>query len=435
MNAQKAAQTWLDRFARALDGDGDTATLFHDECHWRDLLAFTFTLVTLEGHARIAAMLRDRLGIVRPADWRLTGEAGTDEEGLTEAWMSFDTALGPAIGAIRLEGGRCRHLYTALTGLAGHAEVADRNRPPGVSHGARRDRRTWADERRDETAAIGSETQPHTLIIGGGQGGLALGARLRALGVPALIVEANARAGDSWRNRYRTLVLHDPVWYDHMPYLPFPRNWPVFTPKDKMGDWLEAYAKVMELPLWTSTVCERAAWDGEAWTVTVRRDGKPVTLRPRHLVFATGAYGPPRPIPFPGADEFGGTLTHSRDYRGAEEWKGRECVVIGAASSGHDVAVDLWEAGAKVTMIQRSPTTVVRSDTLMELGFDVYSEAALARGIDTDAADHIAASMPFGPMAARQRRLYDRIRRRDADFYDRLAAAGFALDFGRTTAD
>ena len=219
-------------------------------------------------------MLRDRLNIVRAENWRLTGEVRTDEEGLTEAWISLDTALGPAIGAIRLEGERCRHLYTALTGLAGHAEVVDRNRPVGVSHGAKRDRRTWAEERRDEIAAMGSETQPYTLIVGGGQGGLALGARLRALGVPALIVEANARAGDSWRNRYRTLVLHDPVWYDHMPYLPFPRNWPVFTPKDKMGDWLEAYANVMELPLWTSTVCERAVWNDGAWTVTLNRAGE-----------------------------------------------------------------------------------------------------------------------------------------------------------------
>lgn len=427
---RRTSEAWLDQFARILRNGGDPAPLFHDDCYWRDLLAFTFTLVTMEGCARIAAMLRDRLAIARPGDWRLTGDPTADEDGLTEAWFAFDTALGPAIGAFRLEGDRCRHLYTALTDLAGHEEPVGPNRPAGVQHGAQRDRRTWADLRCEEAVGMGDGTQPYALIVGGGQGGLALGARLRTLGVPSLIVEANARAGDSWRNRYRTLVLHDPVWYDHMPYLPFPRNWPVFTPKDKMGDWLEAYVQVMELPLWTSTACESAAWDGEAWTVTVNRDGRRVTLRPRHLVFATGAYGPPRPIPFPGVDNFAGTLIHSRDYRGAEGWQGRDCVVIGAASSAHDVAVDLWEAGAKVTMIQRSPTTVVRSGTLMELGFDLYSEDAMARGIDTDRADHIAASLPFGAMAARQRRLYDTIRRRDAAFYERLAAAGFALDFG-----
>ena len=89
------------------------------------------------------------------------------------------------------------------------------------------------------------------LIIGGGQGGIALGARLRQLGVPTIIVEKNERAGDSWRNRYKSLCLHDPVWYDHLPYIDFPKNWPVFSPKDKIGDWLEMYTKVMELNYWT----------------------------------------------------------------------------------------------------------------------------------------------------------------------------------------
>ena len=65
-----------------------------------------------------------------------------------------------------------------------------------------------------------------------------------------IIVERNERPGDSWRKRYKSLALHDPVRYDHLPYLPFPANWPVFSPKDKIGDWLEMYTKVMELDYW-----------------------------------------------------------------------------------------------------------------------------------------------------------------------------------------
>src|SRR5439155_88989 len=95
------------------------------------------------------------------------------------------------------------------------------------------------------TAMLGVTRQPYCVIIGGGQGGIALAARLKRLGVPTLVIEKNERAGDSWRKRYRSLVLHDPVWYDHLPYLPFPDHWPVFSPKDQMGDWLEMYAKVM----------------------------------------------------------------------------------------------------------------------------------------------------------------------------------------------
>ena len=85
--------------------------------------------------------------------------------------------------------------------------------------------------------------------------------------MPALIVERHARAGGAWRSRYRSLVLHDPVWYDHLPYLPFPEGWLVFTPKDKLGDWLEAYALALDLDIWTATTARHAAWDGTRWAV------------------------------------------------------------------------------------------------------------------------------------------------------------------------
>ena len=103
------------------------------------------------------------------------------------------------------------------------------------------------------------------------------------LGVPALIVDRNPRPGDAWRNRYKSLCLHDPVWYDHLPYLPFPPNWPVFAPKDKIGDWLEMYTKVMELNYWGSTEAKSAYYDEAAkeWVVSVERKGEPLVLRPK----------------------------------------------------------------------------------------------------------------------------------------------------------
>ncbi len=426
----RQAQAWLDRFSATPGAGGNTGQHFSTDCYWRDLLAMTFNLITVEGREAVAAMLAARRDVALPTGWRLTSAALRDEDDLVEAWFAFDTKLGPAKGAVRLKHRVAHHVYTVLDDIVGHEEPVGRKRPMGVAHGAWRDRSTWADARRAETAALGATEQPYALIVGGGQGGLALSARLRALSVPHLVIEKNPRAGDSWRNRYRTLVLHDPVWYDHMPYLPFPAIWPVFTPKDKMGDWLEAYASVMEVPLWTSTTCERATHEGDGWRVDVMRHGVPVTLHPRHLIFATGAYGPPREIAFDGAEDFAGTLIHSRDYAGGSDWAGKRAVVIGAASSAHDVAVDLWEAGASVTMIQRSPTTVVRSATLMEIGFDIYSEAAQEAGIDIDRADHIGASLPFGAMAARQRRQYDLIRATDAGFYRDLTKAGFRIDFG-----
>src|SRR5205085_7913467 len=189
----------------------------------------------------------------------------------------------------------------------------------------------------------------------------------KRLGVPALIVEKNARAGDSWRNRYQSLCLHDRVWYDHMPYLPFPDHWPVFSPKDKIADWLEMYARVMELDYWTSTECLRATPVNGGWRVEVLRDGRETVLKPRHLVLATGMSGFAFRPPVKGAASFeraGGSLLHSSEFRDGAEYRGKHCIVVGSSTSAHDICADLVEHGAaEVTMIQRAPTIVVRSET------------------------------------------------------------------------
>lgn len=408
-----------------------TLELFAEDCYWRDFVAFTWNVKTTEGKPAIEAMLRSTLETTRPFDWQVESASGSRSEPV-EAWFTFATNVGQGRGIFTLEDGKCRTILTTLQSLDGHEEELGATRPMGVRHGADRTRETWSERRAREEASLGESTEPYCLIIGGGQGGIMLGARLKQLGVPTLIVEKNAKAGDSWRNRYRSLVLHDPVWYDHLPYIPFPANWPVFTPKDKMGDWLEMYVKVMELTYWGGTECLSASFDEtkKLWTVKLLRDGKAVTLHPAQLVFATGAYGPPKFLQLPGADAFKGEILHSSQYSDGSKYKDRKVVVIGAASSGHDVSVDLWEAGADVTMVQRSATTVVRSSTLMELGFDTYSEEAVAAGIDVDKADMISAATPFALQPPKQKALYDKIRARDADFYEKLQATGFLLDFG-----
>jgi len=125
----------------------------------------------------------------------------------------------------------------------------------GAVHGSDPDPRSWAEKKAQEDATLGSTVQPYILVIGGGQGGIALGARLRQLGVPAIVADKHDRPGDQWRKRYKSLCLHDPVWYDHLPYLPFPANWPVFAPKDKIGDWLEFYTRDR-----TPTSARRRSW-------------------------------------------------------------------------------------------------------------------------------------------------------------------------------
>jgi putative flavoprotein involved in K+ transport len=425
---------WLADFERALTRCDIPAAvaLFADESYWRDLVSFTWNIATLEGKDAIAAMLGTILSRVKPCRWAIEGEAHL-ADGIIEAWLTFETAVARGKGRVRLKGGKCWTLLTAMTELKGFEERQGESRERGTEHGVVTDRRSWLERKMQEEAELGYGTQPYCLIVGGGQGGIGLGARLKRLGVPTIIVDRHGRAGDAWRQRYKSLCLHDPVWYDHMPYLPFPDHWPVFSPKDKIGDWLEMYAKIMELNYWHSSECKSARYDkamGE-WTVNIDRDGKAVTLRPKQLILATGMSGVPDIPGLPGANAFKGVQHHSSQHPGGDAFAGKKCVVVGSNNSAHDICADLWEHGADVTMIQRSSTLVVKSETLMELGLaGLYSEAAVKAGITTEKADLTVASIPFKIMHELQIPLYQRIRKQDAEFYDRLRAAGFMLDFG-----
>ncbi|NKY88588.1 NAD(P)/FAD-dependent oxidoreductase [Nocardia veterana] len=431
---QQRVEIWLREFESALVArDIEAAAgMFALDSFWRDLVAFTWNIKTVEGRDGVADMLRARLADTDPRGFHTT-EPATEEGGVITAWIAFDTAVGRAAGHLRLTDEGAWTLLTSLRELTGHEENKGPRRPKGAEHGANRDRITWSEQREREERELGYTRQPYVVVVGGGQGGIALGARLRQLGVPALVIDKHDRPGDQWRKRYKSLCLHDPVWYDHLPYLPFPDNWPVFTPKDKIGDWLEMYTRVMEVPYWSKTTCTSAAYDestGE-WMVHVERDGEPVVLRPRQLVLATGMSGKPNIPNFPGMDRFRGEQQHSSEHPGPDAYAGKRVVVIGSNNSAHDICAALWEVGAHVTMVQRSSTHIVRSDSLMELGLgDLYSERALAAGITTDKADLIFASLPYRIMHRFQIPIYDAIRERDAEFYDRLAKAGFQLDWG-----
>ena len=426
----------LSRWDDALTkGDTEAAVaLFQDECYWRDLVTFTWNIRTMEGKNAIRDMLKTQLGALNPSNWMpAEGEDATEEDGVSTGWFNFETGVARGFGHVRVKDGLIWTLLTSMTELKGHEEPLGIARPFGAKHGAGKFRPSWKEDRDEEARALGQTTQPYVVIVGGGQGGIALGARLRQLGIPAIIVEKNERPGDSWRKRYKSLCLHDPVWYDHLPYLPFPPNWPVFSPKDKIGDWLEMYTKVMELNYWGSTTCKSASWNDakKEWTVIVDRNGEKVVLRPKHLVLATGMSSKPHMPTFVGMERFKGDQHHSSQHSGPDAWRGKKVVVIGSNNSAHDIAAALWENDVDVTMVQRSTTHVVRSDTLMEIGLGpLYSEEAARKGITTEKADMIFASTPYRLMHEVQMPLAEQMRERDAQFYADLERSGFMHDWG-----
>jgi len=429
-------QDVLDSLNAALEeGDISRASgLFATDSYWRDLVAVTWNLKTVEGPGGVADMLNSQLAHTRPGNFQLQqGELPTEEDGVTTAWITFETKAGRGWGLMRIKDDRIWTLLTALTELKGFEENRGKRRPLGAEHGAQKNRQSWKEKRVAEETSLGYTEQPYTVIIGGGQGGIALGARLRQLGVPTIVLDKHDRPGDQWRSRYKSLCLHDPIWYDHLPYIKFPDNWPVFTPKDKVGDWLEMYTKVMEINYWTRSEVHKASYDEESgtWEVRVNRDGEEVTLRPTQLVLATGMSGKPNMPDFPGMERFKGTIQHSSQHEGPDAWTGKKVVVVGSNNSAHDICAALWEADADVTMVQRSSTHIVRSETLMEIGLGgLYSEEAVANGVTTEKADMIFASLPYKIMHEFQIPLYDQMRERDAEFYAGLEKAGFELDWG-----
>ena len=432
--AQQEVDTWLTALDKALTSDtpGDAAALFEPEGFWRDLVSLTWNIHTAEGSEAIAAMLNECAAKTQFSQWQIEEPPATTD-GITEAWLTFETASGRGRSHVRLREGKAFTFLTTLVELKGFEEPEGYRRIKGVSHGFEEKRTTWLENREAEQKSLGYDKQPYVVIIGGGQGGIALGARLRMLNVPTIIIEKNERPGDSWRKRYKSLALHDPVWYDHLPYLPFPKHWPVFSPKDKIGDWLEMYTGIMELNYWGSTVCESAEFDKVTgdWTVKVKRDGKSLTLKPKQLVMATGMSAKPNIPNFPDRDKFKGEVQHSSQHPGPDAYVGKRCVVVGSNNSAHDICAALYESGADVTMVQRSSTHIAKSESLMELALGgLYSEDAVANGIDHHKADLIFASVPYKIMHGFHIPVYEEMAKRDADLYSRLEKAGFLLDFG-----
>lgn len=436
MSSPEAIATdWLEQFSTALASaePSKVADCFEERGFWRDFVSFTWNLYTAEGRQEIEDMASHTATNAQAHHFRLTETPEIDADGVITAWLAFDTVSTRGMGILRIREGLAWTLLTTADALHGFEEAAGPHRPQGVEHNIYRGRHTWLENRHNRQAIMGHSEQPYTLVIGGGQGGIGLAARLQTIGVPTLVIDRNSAAGDAWRNRYKSLHLHDPVWYDHMPYLNFPETWPVFPSKDKIADWLKYYTEVMELNYWPHTVCTHAQWNeqAEAWKVTVERDGETITLMPTHVVFALGVSGYPHIPPFDGQERFTGSQHHSSEHDGGDHYAGQRAVVIGSNNSAHDICASLWEHGADVTMVQRSSTHVVRSESLMDVVLKpLYSEQALAQGIDTYRADRLFASWPYRLLPDVQRALFQEIRDRDADYYDALEGAGFDLDFG-----
>ncbi|RHZ43648.1 putative flavin-binding monooxygenase [Aspergillus thermomutatus] len=420
--------------------------LFHEDSWWRDMLALDWDFHTIHNVSEIEQYISRKQPRAQLTAFRLQHEGRFQPkvenpvEGLR--WISsmffFESRVGRGTGVLRLtrdEAGvwKAYSLYTSLQELKSFEEPLGLRRPEGTigSMPGSLSKENWL-ERRQRQIEFQDE-EPTALVVGAGQAGLNTAARLQSLGISSLVVDRNERIGDNWRKRYRTLVTHDPVEFTHMAYLPFPRNWPQFTPKDKLADWFEAYASIMELNVWLKISVKSAVYDDAKaqWTVTVVRGdvGSERVLHPRHVVWCTGHSGEPRIPTFPGQAQFKGAVYHGSQHHDASDYdvKGKKVVVVGTGNSGHDIAQNFYENGADVTMLQRSGTYVITADKGVLMMHEGLHEE---NGPPTEEADIISESLPYPVQFALAVHFTRCAYEAEKDILDGLKAAGFELDFG-----
>ena len=396
-----SASRWLAKFEGTLARQDEAALreLFHPESHWRDVLALTWRIATTSGRDAIVAKLKGSgaRGFRLAADRTAPRPATRAGEECIEAIFRFETRDGIGAGVLRLKDDRAWTLLTALEELK--------------------------DLRRKKIEF--EDTEPAVLVVGGGQAGLSIAARLAQRQIDTLVVDRWPRVGDNWRRRYDALTLHNQVHVNHLPYLPFPPGWPVYIPKDKLAGWFEAYVEALQLNYWTDTEFLGGSYADGRWEVTLKRKDEKRKVHPRHIVLATGVSGIPHIPDIPALEGFPGKVIHSSRYVDGENWQGKRAIVIGTGNSGHDIAQDLHSAGGKVTLVQRSPTLVINRDPSAQLVYSLYSE-----GPPLEDCDLITASVPL--QVSRQGHKLATAHARDLDkpLLDALERKGFRLTFG-----
>jgi cation diffusion facilitator CzcD-associated flavoprotein CzcO len=439
---RRIAERWLSAFTDALKTrDYDrVAGMMHADCYWRDLLTFSWDFRTLQGAVKIKSWLRDTYDAVGVYGFRLEGEPAFGAVGeyreTVEFFFRFETDVALCRGYARLVGDlradgtpKIFTILTAMQELKGYPEALGRNRPREDLRATARHLDNWLDKRLATREF--RDTDPDVIVIGAGQSGLMMAARLGQLGIRTLVVDKSERIGDVWRKRYRSLTLHNEICMNHFAYMPFPDTWPVYIPKDKLADWFEFYAESMELNVWTKTVFLGGEYDSAArrWTVRLAlADGSIRTMRPRHVIMAVGVSGIPSIPELKGADDFEGTVLHSSGPSDDLDVNGKRVLVVGVGTSGHDIAQDMHLRGANVTMLQRSSITVVSLEPSSVRAYEMYRKNEGIRPLaDTD---FIIAAVPYDLLRRLHGPLSRQMAEEDKELLDGLRKVGFLLDNG-----
>ena len=438
VSASDQASAWISALSKAIEDRDERAlaAVFQAHSHWRNLGGISWPFRTFSGTEKIAHELSQRAREVQAANFEIDFDLLPPRENVIagqrviEAIVRFDTVNGPGLGVVRLIASPGRGLapkaWTLSTGLdIDRICLAREAQRTPQSHSRNFAEPSWAEQRGADAAY--SDREPEVLVVGGGHAGVTAAVELKRLGRDVLVIDRTHRVGDNWRLRYNGLRLHNTWHSNHFRYMPFPVTLPAYLPKDKVANWIEAYVDTMDLNFWTDTAFETASYDDKSqrWTAIVKRgDGTAHELRPKHIVMATSVSGTPNIPAIPTIENFKGQVLHSSSFTGGAEWKDRPVLVIGSATSAHDIAQELHAHGAKATMVQRSPTLVVNIEPSAQL----YDGIFLGDGPPLDVRDLLASSMPYPVTKLVHKEITRKVKELDAPLVDRLKKAGFRID-------
>lgn len=436
------AAGWIEALNQAVANRSrdQLAALFASDSHWRNICGISWAFATTSGGDEIVDALLSQSRQAGAQSFELAPDLHPPRtnvvagENVTEAVLRFRTSIGTGIGVVRFKPGAQSNAKAAVAwSLMTAIDQLDRDEPhhepspEELNHERSTTKANWLDQRRAEQTY--SDREPDVLIVGGGHAGITSAAELKQLGIDTLIVDPMKRVGDNWRLRYHSLKLHNVTAVNHLPYMPFPKTFPRYIPKDKVANWLESYVEHMDLNFWTKTRFEGAAYDAASgrWAARLRRsDGSTREVRPSHIIMATSVSATPSMPDIPTLDTFQGTVLHSSKFAGGEAWAGKRALVFGTGTSGHDIVQELYANGADVTMVQRSPTLVVNVEPSAQL----YDGTYLDDTKRTEDLDLFNTSVPMALVRENHKLITAKVRELDKPILDGLEKAGFELEFG-----
>ena len=440
VNIRNEVDNWLLSFNNAISSKNskkETLTnldkLFFEDSHWRDILALSWKIQTISGKQNIIKKLNDKILDFTAKDFNIDLERTSPREviragkNVIEVILKFKTKYGQCEGILRLyqdnEGSRNFKAWNFLTALS---ELNSSYNKKEDLYNNTLEGPNWLDVRNEDI--LYNDRDPEVIVVGSGQAGLSIAARLKQQNIDTLVIDKNDRVGDNWRNRYHSLKLHNQTHVNHLPYMPFPKTWPTYIPKDKLAGWFEYYADSMELNIWTKTIFNGAIYNEieKKWNVNLKlSDGSERIMKPKHIVMAVGVSSVPNRTKIPKIDSYKGKVIHSTDYSSGKDYKGKNVLVFGTGTSAHDVAQDLYVHGANVKIVQRSPSMVVNVEPSAQLPYQLYRE-----GPNTDDCDLITISSPLQVLKKTHQLLTEKTKKIDKLLLEKLKEVGFRLEYG-----